>query len=87
MIPQKDFNHELTLKWGRGDRVLTTKTTSIDYNKYTQETKDNGFILTIYDFNISDVNHVYFCYYDFDTEPFNLTMRQDWLCKYHLLFL
>lgn len=68
-------------KWGKGDEVLTTNTNSVNDSKYSSETNDNRFILTIKDFSKADANDVYYCYYGFETVPYNLTMQPNWLCK------
>lgn len=80
-VPKEIFNPKETQKWAKGDVVLTINTSSIDNNKYTSETKENRFILTIQDLSKADLNEMYYCYYDFETVPYNLTMKSDWMCK------
>lgn len=80
-VPIENFNPQKTQKWGKGDELLTTNTNSVNNSKYTSEIKENRFILTIQDFSEPDVNEVYYCYYDFETVPYNLTMQSDWLLK------
>lgn len=70
------LNTNVTRKWERGSRILTSKNKSTDPKKYRERITYKSFILQILNFNISDLDEDYACIYGFDVHTSSLSITK-----------